>query len=624
MPIQGLQFTIPNNTEQHQSYQATGSFVVYNPNDGVCFVATDRTANLQSWDYKIPSQSGGKFPGPINSYLSLYFQDQSGAASTSQIVVYASMDKVDIPHFWSIGRALLTAGSTLDINTGNQPNNPPANTVRLWADGNGDLHILSATGSDNLVYDSSNIGTVALGGDLYGTISNAHINLQWGQIIQAHDPSGNSHSLIGLIGAGDTAIWNAHAGFIYFLAQNGAGIGAIDNTGNVSFNASGSFGGSGSFAGTLKIGNSGVPNQNGDIGLSRNASPATGAIYFGSGGGNWIYYDGSGSFQLTNTIHAGGHVYADNGYLWTTDGGNGIVSSSNGSLYVRASNGNIIIDGGGGLNISNGGLNVRTDITVHGGTGVTVDNGVYSSYLQAATAPLGTGAGSTALNERLSNTQGNFMMQNFWWYRVAAGSGWPTVAAVWSYDVDGAFNLAGGCISMYGGNIGIGTYTPTGAGDRLQVNGNISASSGTIHLGGGTLTFNGTYMNMSHSIQFNTTGNQVNWPNGSYISGNAGYVQGSQADLKEDIISIPDVTCLAQVIDPRMGVIGYHWPEDTRKTIGFTAESVDTVMPDVAIHDENGIPVGYSPAELTAILWGAVREIARSQNINVGSAVLTP
>lgn len=218
MPIQGLNFVIPTNQERHQSYQATGSFIVYNPNDGVCFVATDRTANTVSWDYKIPSQSGGKFPGPINSYLSIYFQDQSGSASTGQVVVYASTDKMDIPHFWSIGRALLAAGSTLDINTGTLPTNPPANTVRLWADGNGDLHVLNSSGVDDTVLDTGNYNTlISMIGDARGPLSNTTVDIRNNSAIFIRD-SGNTRRNLLTLGS-EQLFWDGTAGGFRWVNQ---------------------------------------------------------------------------------------------------------------------------------------------------------------------------------------------------------------------------------------------------------------------------------------------------------------------------------------------------------------------------------------------------------------------
>jgi hypothetical protein len=131
-----------------------------------------------------------------------------------------------------------------------------------------------------------------------------------------------------------------------------------------------------------------------------------------------------------------------------------------------------------------------------------------------------------------------------------------------------------------------------------------------------SIQWDNTYLRHSHSIAFNTTGNQVVWPNGSYISGNAGYVQGSQRALKEDVTPVPDSELITRVVDPRMVVSTYNWPEDTRQSIGFMAEDVAAVLPNYVIRDEDGTPTGYNPQELTAILWGALRQLdARVQTL---------
>src|SRR5215831_519151 len=126
MPIQGLKFNIPTGQERHLTFQATGSFTSYNPNDGYALVALDRTATLLDYDHKLPSQSGGHFPGPINSYLSIYYSDQSGSGLAGQIIVYASPQLLQVPQFWSIGRAVQSQVTSVDLVQGPQPGNPPA------------------------------------------------------------------------------------------------------------------------------------------------------------------------------------------------------------------------------------------------------------------------------------------------------------------------------------------------------------------------------------------------------------------------------------------------------------------------------------------------------------------
>jgi hypothetical protein len=154
VPIQGLKFNINTGTEKHQSYQSTGSFMAYNPNDGYALIALDRAATLLDFDHKLPSQSGGHFPGPVNSYLSIYYMDQSGAGIQGQIIVYGTTDIIQVPRFWSIGRAIQTQVTSMDVIQGTQPPNPPATVDRIWADSNGTLHHLHSDGTDCQLIDS--------------------------------------------------------------------------------------------------------------------------------------------------------------------------------------------------------------------------------------------------------------------------------------------------------------------------------------------------------------------------------------------------------------------------------------------------------------------------------------
>lgn len=240
MPIQGLNFSIQSGFEGHQSYQSTGSFIVYNPNDGVAFVATDRTATGLSWDYKVPSQSGGKFPGPINSYLSIFYLDQSGGGAAGQIVVYASPESVNIPYFWSIGRAIQLQSTSLDIVGGPQPGNPGAGIGRLWIDTGGHLNVLQPSGANFLEIDSNNlaanvqplINATPLAGDVVGTLANTLIQIRQNSAINVYDASGNLHPLVTF--GGEQLFWAAENGNFRWVSQgNTAEWMRLDTSGNL-------------------------------------------------------------------------------------------------------------------------------------------------------------------------------------------------------------------------------------------------------------------------------------------------------------------------------------------------------------------------------------------------------
>lgn len=61
-----------------------------------------------------------------------------------------------------------------DLTMGPQPARPPVGVDRIYADPQGNIHHLHSDGTDLTLYDASNIGAVALNGDVIGTIGSNH------------------------------------------------------------------------------------------------------------------------------------------------------------------------------------------------------------------------------------------------------------------------------------------------------------------------------------------------------------------------------------------------------------------------------------------------------------------
>lgn len=341
-------------------------------------------------------------------------------------------------------------------------------------------------------------------------------------------------------------------------------------------------------------------NLNGDIYATR--PDGTGVIFLGSGN-HYVYWSGA-NYEFgspVGPIHvsaanvdgavtagtvSGNSTYARSGYLHTTDGSNGIVMSDNGAMYVRGANGQVYMDGGGGLNITAGALVVAGTVNINGN----------QFYLNGVGLTQETARGYGAL---MTNTgQGDFVL--------GGGSSilymHPNLT-VYIQQAYPYFDI-------------VGFTTVRGSSFESTSNKYYFESSHAV-----SITWNGTYLNNSHSIQFNTTGNQIVWPNGSYISGNAGYVQGSSRMLKVNAFSVSDSELLATVSDQRLPVSSYLWPNQTKRNIGFMADDIASVLPEQVIRDENGVPAGYNPQELTVILWGAVRALAEKVAILEGVTV---
>lgn len=557
MPIQGLQFTIPSSQEAHQSYQSTGSFVVYNPNDGVAFVATDRTATGTNWDYKVPSQSGGRFPGPINSYLSIYYLDQSGSNTTAQVVVYASPESVNIPHFWSIGRALLTQSTSMDVVQGSQPANPGAGISRIWSDPTGNLHVLLPNGTDKVVLDSSNYSTyIALTiGDVVGPLNNNRVQLRNTSPIQAYDTGNTLRNLMGLWNDNRVLFWNAGNQYFQWLGQSGApALMTLDASGNWSN------------AGTVTTGSS--------LTVTSNALYMTGvgqgpAAWLMSGGnllsrmdGVWYFQNYAGSATRatldTDGLFTATAVTANNNL---TSGGNVIVNG--GSIQIGA---DVIIQrwNPNQLRISSpGGLSLAGDAT--GGAG-------HGSLLLE-----GTGSGGNGPMVYWTNS-------GYWMTQYAAGL--LTNGHTWYFWNNGGIYLDhnGSNWSMAGGGLGVA--------------GSISGQG----VGVGSYCF--------------TAPNAA----AAYGQGYANaWINASSKDFKKNII--PLANPLGILLNPALRGVEYdhEWNLEavegvrdpltgTKHHIGFVADDWLPHVPEIVAVDATGKPEGMDYARVTTILWEALRE----------------
>ena len=303
-----------------ETHEEKSSMAVLNPNDGFLYIKMNGPAGPtpSQWDWKLPSQSYGLFPGPWTS-IGVYYVDQSGSNRGADINIYDSDQKLYLPSIIAIGRAVALAGSALDVSQGTIPANPPASTIRLWADGNGDLHTLSSTGVDQIVVDSA----TALGGDLEGTVPNGRVTLQ-NQVgfISALGSTGTKRPLLQVNSLDQVIFWEqTTAPFRWVTPGAGAELLRLDNNGTLSV------------AYTLNVA--------GDI-YGNN-----GNLYLSSSGTNPIRISNWGAAQLrvwgalvTDTSIAIGPDYLlqfqVNGYSWK-----GVVNQA-----VVRTDGSIITNGG--------------------------------------------------------------------------------------------------------------------------------------------------------------------------------------------------------------------------------------------------------------------------------------
>ena len=553
MPIQGLKFNITTGQERHLSFQATGSFTAYNPNDGYALIALDRTATLLDYDHKLPSQSGGHFPGPINSYLSMYFVDQSGAGLSGQVIVYASPEVMQIPYFWSIGRAIQSQVTSLDLIQGVQPPNPPANTSRLWVDASGHLHIAQSNGTDFAVIDSTNIGAQTVGGDLYGTIGAAHIQVQYGQVIGARNSANTAFSMFQIDGA-NNLLQHAGGGFFYWqdtpptknLMYLDPASGNLDLILGNFIVAAGGIATGASFAGGWPIA--------GDINVRR-GSTATGYIFYADSS-HYIGFDGS----IFQCVGAPVDIQSGALYLGPTGATCNLVNTGSASgrfdsnLTVASSLSSPVvwINGAQLTAVSAGG---QAAVITNSGNGDLV---------------LGGGSSRIYFHPNLSV----YLAQN---YPSLDVGGFPRLSATQFWALGQACYIGVGR-----SNVEIGGYTHLFSNGSFYATLDAQATSFTVH--------------SSERYKLNLS------------------VMSDAECLSRLLTPGLDVYSFESRLTEEAREAHDNRPPDSSRPslnrIGFTAEQMDKVVPEAVAYSTNdNSPDGISYSDLSALMWGAIRAL---------------
>lgn len=277
-----------------------------------------------------------------------------------------------------------------DLTWGPQPALPPNGVTRLYATSDGHLHYLWPNAQDNTILDTTNyaayvqaqinaqvpgmIDNRALGGDLYGIVSNGGVSIQYGHTIYLRDSGGTSRASLGYTSDGWTQMNNGVNGFEFANNAGTVRVWTIDNAGGV--------------------------NQNGDLrahDIYANRGDGTGVFYGASGGANYVYWTGS-QWQVSGggLLVANGYLYGTNGnnywlldgsnttgyapgdfyfrktggasyadlfakYLHLSDGTNGVVYADAGSLFMRSGNAFYYFDSG---TYPNGSVYIATTLNV--------------------------------------------------------------------------------------------------------------------------------------------------------------------------------------------------------------------------------------------------------------------
>jgi hypothetical protein len=108
---------------------------------------------------------------------------------------------------------------------------------------------------------------------------------------------------------------------------------------------------------------------------------------------------------------------------------------------------------------------------------------------------------------------------------------------------------------------------------------------------------------------------------GTYVHG-ISFINTSDMAVKQNAAVVSDADCMTRVRNPALPVYSYEIPPPvgeggitpTPTDVGFSAADVYAVAPEFAALGTDGQPVGVTYSNMSALLWGALRELdARCQ-----------
>ena len=322
--------------------------------------------------------------------------------------------------------------------------------------------------------------------------------------------------------------------------------------------------------------------------------------------------------QRPRAIHAGGTIRSTGQTVPTEGVGLEMqYQSSNGIAYLSA---------------YNRGGNAAIPLTIQGSR-VTIEGPLYGSdYSFAGGSIYGNSTGAW-VNSKLTAMQASLGLVNL--QPLAMGSiwiegGYPFKPVNASGVVEGIWcgwvQLNSGIIKNGSTNVGVsdlGLYSVQAA-QWVR----IASCTNELNLftdGGAGNGYGGTTPNLS----LKTSGDVTN--HRAAMNATAFNVT-SSARFKTNLLPFPDADALARVISPLAGLVTwdsyYKAPPPKAKgsapsagpeyipnarQIGFTAEDMEAIVPEVVAHDEQDLPATVAYDNLVAVLWGALREyVART------------
>jgi hypothetical protein len=308
-------------------------------------------------------------------------------------------------------------------------------------------------------------------------------------------------------------------------------------------------------------------------------------------------------FQVTSTGVRIGNVSTDTHPITGSVNVSGSATfsgslTSNGTFTAGASNGNIRLkgstDGFLGVGESNGLLYLADWNTTAKGLQINLSTGAatFSSSVRS-TSFIATPGGTFRLNTDVDAILGYMLRSGAW-----KGSAENNLA----FATDGAYGIGfftNGSTTerMFittGGDVLIGTTSTASAYSKVTIRG---TNQGLAIQDAATNNYRAIY-SQSGALYF------YNGSNEGYLSSGGTWVNASDITLKKDVKEIEYGMAEVMKLKPKW----YRMIEDNLEQIGFIAQDVEEILPELVSTSERGMK-GLSYGQLTAVLVKAIQEL---------------
>jgi hypothetical protein len=206
------------------------------------------------------------------------------------------------------------------------------------------------------------------------------------------------------------------------------------------------------------------------------------------------------------------------------------------------------------------------------------------------------------------------------YYRFAGGAGnTPLVLEGNMFylfsDMTRRFYANGPTISYGCAASGIHSFEFTAGGAADIAGRNITAAGGNFYCQNTSVVYAADGTNLlllaiSGAVFTRASGLYVQTPGGAYTSVfAAAFTVSSTIRNKTGLVPLEPAASLSQVLDERVTPLAYTYVDDSRH-LGFAAESMVQVVPEVVSLDDQGDPLGINYGSLVPVLWSAVRELS--------------